>query len=166
HDHEANFAIFKARHGRRQKPRIEEDVRLDGAVAQMVEFIAQFEARRRAIDRQLARYIAAVKAFLQLLDGFMRHTALGKFRNNMGCISACRFFKQRFRGHYKVPSEVLVRSRGMRMNMVICRVRDTAAERSTASISMAMAVETAAPVRPNCGISTRLRMTLTASVAA
>ena len=54
-DREAHFAILQPGHGGRQEARIEEQVRLDRAGAQIVEFLDQREAGRRLIDAEAPR---------------------------------------------------------------------------------------------------------------
>lgn len=105
----------------------------------MIEPVAQFEARCGAVDCEFARYIAVVKAFLQLFDSLLRQTAL-EFRNDVSCISACRFYQAKLLSRWLRKSlRYLCGYVSCRfvLNIVMCKAI-MAARRSAVSTGMAM----------------------------
>ena len=161
-DREPDLAVLEARHGRRQETRVEEDVRLDGARAQIVEFLDQIEAGR-CRDRSpacAAGRRSASSSTSGRVDGLVRDA--GSLGDHRAGRAAARFFQKRDRGHQLVAS---VRG-GTKIAMTMPSRRYTVKESAAASNIMETAVAMAAPHRPYSGIRTMLSAMFSASVSA
>ena len=161
-DGEPHLAVFEARHGRRQEARVEEHVGLDGAGAEIVEFLDQFEASGRRVDGEPAR---RTMVFQQFDMGWVDMAAgeAGKARDHGARRAAAHFLEKRDGGHQSASPAGRA---GTNMAMTMPSLRQTVKERAEASKIIEPAVAIAAPHRPNMGIRTTLKPTLTASVRA
>lgn len=161
-DGEPDLAILQPGHGRRQEARVEEDVRLDGARAEIVEFLDQVEAGGSRVDRQAA----GRPVVFQRLDMRLPHTRAaiaGEFRQHVACRTAADLFEQGRRGHRQTFP---VLCGGRKMTMAMPSLRHAVNDRAVASKAIDTAVAVAAPQRPKYGMSTMLSPILTTSVRA
>ena len=145
-DHrQPHLAVFQPRHGRRQEARVEEDVGLDGAVAQIVEFLDQVEAGRGRIDGQLPARPAVGQKFdlgaigvavdtparpaISVPDGPPRH-----------------FLEKRNGDHQRwLPRRI---AGGAKISMTMPSLRHTVKDSAMASKSMAPAVRDGRAPKP------------------
>ncbi len=101
HDHEADLAVFKTRHGGSQKARVEEDVGLRRAPGQELEFFGQFKSGASRIDRQAARRTGPGNALHLRQNGLFKVKARKAGHHGGSRAAAGLFFKDRCRGHYE-----------------------------------------------------------------
>ena len=151
-DGEPHLAVFQPRHGRRQEARVEEDVGLDGAGAEIVEFLDEVEAGRGRIDGQLRGAAGCWPAVRPGRGSAWRPPNAGEARR-----SACRTGRRSFpREAGRRPSAAALRLVGAWSEdraSTMPSLRHTVKDSAAASNSMATAVAIAAPHRPKCGIS-------------
>src|SRR5690606_13902691 len=150
-DGEPDLAVVEARHRRRQEARVEEQVRLDGARAEIFELVDDVEPGRGRIDGERAPGLPVIPA----------GALVAPIGHEGG--DAALLFEKRDSAHGKTSFLFLPPS-GTIMTMP-SRLR-TATASSSVSKASDRAEATAAPHRPQRGIRTRFSPTLTASVAA
>ena len=162
-DHrQSNLAVFEARHRRRQETRVEEDVGLDGAGAQMLELLDHVEAGRGRIDGEPAFGPAAFEKLDMRLVAHPRGET-GQFGDHCAGRAAAHLLEQGYRHHQRTAFSA---GAGMKIAMTMPSLRQTVKLSAVASNTIAIAVARAAPHRPSIGIRTMASTTLRASVSA
>ena len=158
-DGKAHLAVLQARHGRRQEMRVEEDVGLDGARAEIVQLLDEVETGGRRVDGEPAqRTVAFEKLDMGRIDALA-----GKTRepgDHGARRAAARFLQKRNRGHQRgLPA-------GANIAMTMPSLFQTVKESAAASNTIDAVVAIAAPQRPKAGISMTLSAMFSASVIA
>ena len=158
-DREPHLAVLQPGHGRRQETRIEEDVRLDGAGAEIVELVDEVETGGRLIDGEPAqRTVAFQKLDVSGIDGLAGQP--GEPGDHGAGRATARFLQKRNRGHQREPPA------GAKIAMTMPSLFQTVKESAAASNTIEAVVAIAAPQRPKAGISATLSAMLSASVIA